>query len=328
MSTPPPPSDPGTPEAGFHSDGRRPAAGSMSLLQQLMDRPLDPSYAAAAARRKAEGLPPSTSLRGPLVLVAAIVIGFLFVAAAFALRPTGTTASREKEQLIEQIEARQARGDELALEVSQLGGQIQNAQSAALASQASQMSAELDRLRLLTGAVAVSGPGLVLTVDDAPDARAQSGSGNPRDAGGFPQGRVTSFDLQILCNGLWQAGAEAMSINGQRLTSRSSIRFAGDAILVDYRPLSPPYVITAVGDGRELQTGFASTASGVYLKSLGDNYSIPSTITTPAQVDVPRSPSLPLTYAMPAATATESPTPTPSTAPPRTTTPSSEASRS
>jgi hypothetical protein len=143
---------------------------------------------------------------------------------------------------------------------------------------------------------------------------------------------VTSFDLQILCNGLWQAGAEAMSINGQRLTSRSSIRFAGDAILVDYRPLSPPYVITAVGDGRDLQTGFASTASGVYLKSLGDNYSIPSTIATPAQVDVPRSPSLPLTYATPASPATTTPTPTstatPSSAPSRAATPSTEASHS
>ena len=160
MTTTPPPSDPGTPEAGFHSDGRRPAAGSMSLLQQLMDRPLDPSYAAAAARREADGLPPSTSLRSPWLLVAAIVIGFLFVAAALALRPAGTTASRDKEQLIEQIEARQARGDEQAAEVSKLGQQIQDAQSAALASQASQLSAELDKLRLLTGEVAVTGPGL------------------------------------------------------------------------------------------------------------------------------------------------------------------------
>ena len=305
MSTPPP--DPGPPEPGFHSDGRRPLGGSMSLLQQLMDRPLDPSYAAAAARREAEGLPASTSLRSPLVLVAAIVIGFLLVAAAFALRPVGTTASREKEQLIEQVEARQARGDELAREVSALGQQIQDAQSAALSSQASQLSAELDRLRLLTGEVAVTGPGLVLTVDEAPDARTQSGSGDPRDAGGFPKGRVTSFDLQILCNGLWQAGAEAMSINGQRLTSRSSIRFAGDAILVDYRPLIPPYTITAVGDGRELQTAFASSASGAYLKSLGDNYAIPSTITTPSRVDVPRSPSLPLSSAVPVSPTTGSP---------------------
>jgi uncharacterized protein YlxW (UPF0749 family) len=269
----------------------------MSLLQQLMDRPLDPSYAAAADRREAAGMPRSTSLRSPWVVVSAVLIGFLLVAAAFALRPAGTTASRDKEQLIGQIEARQARGDELAREAGQLGGQIQDLQSQALASQASQLSDELDRLRLLTGEIAVSGPGLVLTVDDAPDARADNASGDPRDAGGFPKGRVTSFDLQILCNGLWQAGAEAMSINGQRLTSRSSIRFAGDAILVDYRPLSPPYVITAVGDGRDLQTAFAGSASGAYLKSLGDNYAIPSSITTPSRVDVPRSPSLPLTFA-------------------------------
>lgn len=326
MTTAPPPSDPDASEAG-HSDGRRPLAGSMSLLQQLMDRPLDPSYAAAAARRSAEGLPPSTSLRGPWVLVAAVVIGFLFVAAAYALRPAGTTASRDKEQLIEQIEARQTRGDELAGEVSRLGQQIQDAQSAALDSQASQLSTDLARLRLLTGEVAVSGPGLVLTVDDASDARAKGASGDPRDAGGFPQGRVTSFDLQILCNGLWQAGAEAMSVNGQRLTSRSSIRFAGDAILVDYRPLTPPYVITAVGDGRELQTGFAGSASGAYLKSLGDNYAIPSTVATANRVDVPRSPSLPLRFAAPvspAATGTGTPS-SPASAPRGGSTPSTEA---
>jgi uncharacterized protein YlxW (UPF0749 family) len=194
--------------------------------------------------------------------------------------------------------------DATAAQVSSLSSEIQSAQAAALASQASQLAAELDRLEVLTGEVAVTGPGLVLTVDDAPDARSNSAAGDPRDANGFPKGRVTSFDLQILCNGLWQAGAEAISINGQRLTSRSAIRFAGDAILVDYRPLSPPYAITAVGDGRDLQTRFASTSSGPYLKSLGDNYAIPSTITTPAQVVVPRSSSVSLVYAQPVPTGT------------------------
>jgi len=275
---------------------------STSLLQQLSDRPLDPSYAAAAARREAAGQPRHTSTRTPVVVVSAVLVGFLLVAAALALRPAGTTASRDKAQLIEQIQTRQAKGDELASRISDLSGQIQNAQAAALASQATALAAELDRLELVTGEVAVVGPGLVLTVDDAPDARASSAAGNPRDANGFPKGRVTSFDLQILTNGLWQAGAEAISVNGQRLTSRSAIRFAGDAILVDYKPLSPPYVITAVGDGRDLQTAFASSSSGPYLKSLGDNYAIPSTIVTQARVEVPRSPSVRLSSARPGGT--------------------------
>lgn len=271
--------------------------GSMSLLQELMDRPLDPSYAAAAARRQASGLPPNTGVRGWLVLVAALLIGFLFVVAALTLRPSGTTASRDKAELIAQIQARQQRGDELAAQVSAMSGQIQDAQAAALAGQAAQLLGELDRLELLTGEVAVTGPGLVLTVDDSPDTKQADANGEPRDSTGFARGRVTSFDLQILANGLWQAGAEAMSINGQRLTSRSAIRFAGDAILVDYRPLRPPYVLTAIGDGRDLQTRFAETASGAYLKSLGDNDGIASTIAPQTQVEVPRSPTLRLNVA-------------------------------
>jgi uncharacterized protein YlxW (UPF0749 family) len=283
----------------------------MSLLQQLMDRPLDPSYAAAAARREASGLPPSTSTRTALVAVAAIVLGFLIVVAALALRPAGTTTSREKAQLIEQIQARQAYGDDLAARMSQLSGEIQSIQSAALASRASELSAELNRLALLTGEVAAAGPGVILTVDDAPGSRSPNASPDARDSGGFAKGRVTSFDLQILANGLWQAGAEAMSINGQRITARSAIRFAGDAVLVDYRPLSPPYAITAIGDGRSLEAAFATTASAAYLKSLGDNYAIPSTLTSAARVDVPRSAALMLNAARPEPLLTGIPTPVP-----------------
>ena len=45
-------------------------------------------------------------------------------------------------------------------------------------------------------------------------------------------------DLQVIVNGLWAAGAEAIAVNGQRLTACSAIRSAGEAILVDFRPLS------------------------------------------------------------------------------------------
>ena len=230
------------------------------------------------------------------MVISAILIGFMLVAAALVLRPSGTTASREKEALIDQIDGKQALGDGASARVDALGAQIQAYQSAALRGQSSQLSQELDRLELVTGAVTVVGPGLVLTIDDSADAKATNGV-DPRDRQGGDTGRVSSADLQVLCNGLWQAGAEAMSVNGQRLTSRSAIRFAGQAILVDYRPLSPPYVVAAIGDGRDLQARFAATASGAYLKSLSDNFQIPSTIDTEGRVEVPSSASLQLTDA-------------------------------
>jgi uncharacterized protein YlxW (UPF0749 family) len=60
--------------------------------------------------------------------------------------------------------------------------------------------------------------------------------------------RVYDSDIQLLVNALWASGAESVSINKSRLTSTSAIRSAGDAILVNYRPLLPPFVISAIGD--------------------------------------------------------------------------------
>ena len=88
------------------------------------------------------------------------------------------------------------------------------------------------------------------------------------------EGKVFSKDLQVVVNGLWEAGAEAISVNGQRLTSRSAIRFAGEAILVNYRPLARPYTISVIGDPEDLQVEFAGNDGGAYARALKDNYGI------------------------------------------------------
>lgn len=304
----------------------------MTLLTEILERPLDPGYAAAADRREAAGLPRATTTRTPLLVVSAALVGFLLVTSAFVLRPSGTTASRDKAQLIAQIQSRQAHGDAQTLAVGTLRAQIKGYQDAALGTQQSSLTDELARLGLLTGDVAAAGPGLTLTIDDAPSVKANAGT-DPRGAGGAggtsgtDSGRVTSLDLQILCNGLWQAGAEAISINGQRLTARSAIRFAGQAILVDYRPLTTPYVVTAIGDRQDLAARFAEGVAGSYLTALRSNYGISESVATSARVEVPRSAVLDVTSAHPGAdgipsTATAGPTPpTPPTTPTTPTTP-------
>ena len=293
----------------------------MTLLTEILERPLDPGYAAAADRREALGLPRATSTRTPLLVVSAVLVGFLLVTAALVLRPSGTTASREKAQLIAQVQSRQAQGDAQTRTVGALRAQIKGYQDAALGTQQSGLTDELARLGLLTGDVLAAGPGLTLTVDDAPSAKASTGA-DPRGTGGPSTGRVTSLDLQVLCNGLWQAGAEAMSINGQRLTARSAIRFAGQAILVDYRPLTTPYVVTAIGDQRGLAARFAEGVAGSYLTALESNYAIPGSVVTSPRVEVPRSAVLDVTSAHPGAggipstaTAGSTPSPPPSPAP-------------
>jgi uncharacterized protein YlxW (UPF0749 family) len=267
---------------------------SMTLITEMMQRPLDPGYAAAAERRQRAGLPPAAGRRSPLLVIVAVLIGALLATSALALRAPTTTVSRIKADLVSRIEASRAHADNQTRSIATLLNEI-NADQAAVLSQQSQtgLTAELSRLALVAGTVPVTGPGLVLTVDDAKTKVDPNNLvADPRAATVPDQGKVIARDLQILVNGLWQAGAEAISVNDHRLTARAAIRFAGAAILVDYRPLTRPYVITAIGDPGSLSVEFADNSGGSYLQSLTTNYNILSNIQNRDSVVVPGEPAL------------------------------------
>ena len=274
---------------------------SMTLITEMMQRPLDPGYAAAAERRQQAGLPPATGHRSPLLVIVAVLIGALLTTSALALRPPTTTVSRIKADLVARIQASRAHADDQTRLIATLLNEINTAQAAALSQQSQTgLADELSTLELAAGTVPVTGPGLVLTVDDA-TATVDSNSpvANPRAATTPDQGKVIATDLQILVNGLWQAGAEAISINDHRLTARAAIRSAGAAILVDYRPLTRPYVITAIGDPGSLSVEFADNSGGSYLQSLTTNYNILSNIQNRDSVVVPGEPALSVQVAQP-----------------------------
>ena len=154
---------------------------------------------------------------------------------------------------------------------------------------------------LLSGATPVRGPGMKLVVDDAKESRSGA-DGGPRLSSGFSDtGRVRDRDMQRVVNGLWQSDAEAIAINGQRLTALSAIRAAGDAILVDNRPLVPPYTVLAVGDGRRLSTAFHDSADGQYLHSLRENFGIRTSDSEQDELRLPAAPSLIVRTAQPRA---------------------------
>lgn len=253
----------------------------MTLLTEILAHPLDPGYEAAARVREAAGLPAATHLRGPLLTLAAVLLGALLAASALTLRAPTTAGSAARQQLIRQITSSRTQGDLLSLRIAQLRDSIERTESGSPPAPGGALIGQVRQLELVTGAAAIAGPGLELTLDDAA-AEAQGRAG--RDSGadqrtGSPdtQGRVLGRDLQVVVNGLWQSGAEAIAVNNQRLTARSAIRFAGAAILVDYRPLTRPYLIAAIGPGT-METRFADSDAGAYLRALGATYGIPSSI--------------------------------------------------
>ncbi|GHE60332.1 membrane protein [Streptomyces spiralis] len=271
----------------------------MSLITNVMDHSLDDGYAEAAARKKAagEGGLPKT-VRARLGLAVGLVLAALVVTVGAAqARVAAPTVAKERQELIDRIDRETAAADKLERDVDKLRGDVSERQRQALRESGGNTRADL--VGILAGATDVHGPGVKLVVDDAKEA-ATGGGGNPRETSGFSDtGRVRDRDMQRVVNGLWQSGAEAVSVNGQRLTALSAIRAAGDAILVDNRPLVPPYTVLAVGDGQRLSTRFQDSPDGLYLHALQDNYGIRTSISVESDLRLPAAPSVIVRTAQP-----------------------------
>ncbi|MEU3200423.1 MULTISPECIES: DUF881 domain-containing protein [unclassified Streptomyces] len=271
----------------------------MSLITNVMDHSLDDGYAEAAARKKSDGdggMP--KTLRAKLGLAGGLVLAALIVTVGAAqARVEAPVVAKEREELIDRIDQETDAADRLENSVDELRADVSARQREALRD-----SGEGDRSTLvgiLSGATAVHGPGLRLVVDDAEDAGG-GGDGDARSASGFSDtGRVRDRDMQRVVNGLWESGAEAVSINGQRLTALSAIRAAGDAILVDNKPLVPPYTVLAVGDGGPMSDRFQNSADGLYLHALQENYGIRTAISTEDDVRLPAAPTVIVRTAQP-----------------------------
>jgi uncharacterized protein YlxW (UPF0749 family) len=251
----------------------------MGLLDLIVDEALDPGYAAVRRRRDdadVEGRASATEGRSRwsgralhltvgLVLAAAGFLGALAFADARAGEPEAAAA---RSALIDRIQDVTAVTDEQQELVDALRIEVDRNRDAALTlSESGRARAErLAALELAAGAAVVEGPGVRVTVDDAPD------TGFPADSADL--GRVQDRDLQVVVNGLWAAGAEAVSVDGYRLTSTTAIRTAGEAILVDFRPVLPPYEIDAIGDPRTLRAAFADGPGGQTLQVLESRYGI------------------------------------------------------
>ncbi len=279
----------------------------MSLITNVMDHSLDDGYAEAAARKRAlgEGGGMPKTLRARLGLAGGLVLAALVVTVGAAqARVTAPVVAKERQELIDRIDRETTSADKLETDVDKLRDDVSDRQRAAL--RESGGSGQADLVGVLSGATAVHGPGVKLVVDDAKEASAGGDADNPRETSGFSDtGRVRDHDMQRVVNGLWASGAEAVSINGQRLTALSAIRAAGEAILVDNRPLVPPYTVLAVGDGKSLASRFQDSPDGLYLHALEDNFDIRATIATESDVRLPAAPSVIVRTAQPYTEKTE-----------------------
>jgi uncharacterized protein YlxW (UPF0749 family) len=258
--------------------GGGPRSLGASLLDQVLAETLDPAYAQAARAREARAAgeeAPRPRRRGRVAVAAVMAVAGVLAAVTYDQAAAGAQGREEvRMALVAEIEGESATTDRLAADLEALRGQVTAARDDALAATAVGQRA-LDRLagaELAAAVVPVSGPGLLVTLADAgPDADADPVGGS---AEADPRGQVRDGDLQLVVNALWASGAEAVSINGQRLGPTTAIRFAGEAVLVDFRPVTNPYLVSAVGDPGTLRGRFLASPEVNALAVISDTYGL------------------------------------------------------
>ncbi|WP_296604249.1 DUF881 domain-containing protein [Nocardioides sp.] len=249
---------------------------SIPLLTLITQQSLDEDYRHVAERRASQG---GGSTRRRTLGTATVVLaafGLLVTVAAVQNSQQAGIQTASRASLIANIEERRddvATLEERLFDLQELNVSLQDNLDDITASSQSAL-ARVERLGVVTGLQAVTGPGVRVTVGDGPN-----------DA-------VRAADLRALVDGLWNAGAEAIAINGQRLTARSGLANSGAAIRVvgNNRTLSPKYVVEAIGDRGTLQADLMQTSSGLLFRDTAARFGLPVSMDNVERLSLPAAP--------------------------------------
>lgn len=235
-------------------EGTPPPYTTTGLLEGIAENALDDDYYVVRPVTSPQG-----GSRTITTAIGLALFALLVTIASVQTRTDRPAEQVERNTLVANIQTRKGTIDKKNAQATKLTKDV-----AKLQALSSRTDPEFEALRVTTADAAASGPGIIITVDN-------SARDNDR-------GLVTDTDLQLLVNGLWYAGAEAISINGNRLGTLSPIRKAGEAITVNFVSLTAPYTISVLGDTESLTDRLAVNAGGRYwaqrVKSAGLRFDV------------------------------------------------------
>ena len=241
--------------------------------------------------------------------VALLGLGFLIAAQAAGEGPRVRYTTQERPPLLATASELQAKQDELKAQILDLRAQISalEGSSAGSAATVKQLNDDLEEARLAAGLIPLSGTGIVLQMEDSQQPVAEGDSGDDYLVG--------ARDIRTVVEELWGAGAEAVAVNGERITPTTAIIDVGTSLLINSAYLTPPYQVTALG-AADLYDRLSASAGFIdFVRARGEGYGLRISLAEPESVDIPAFVgTVTLRYSRPLASPSAGPSPAPSTA--------------
>ena len=218
-----------------------------------------------------------------LVPATALLAGLLFATSAATAQGTDLRAGR-RSQVTELISSQSDDVGRQERTAARLRREVAELQAVAAAG-SSRVAAERrrgDALVDVTGLTAVTGPGLTVTLDDAPRrAGVDPASDDPDDL------VVHQQDVQAVVNALWAGGAEAMTLMGQQVISTSAVRCVGNTVVLHGRVYSPPFVVQAIGDRADMRAALDAEPGVQFFKTFVDQFGLGYSVRGSSKLTLP-----------------------------------------
>ena len=212
---------------------------------------------------------------------ALLALGFLIAAQLGSEGPRARYTTQERGPLLETATELQAEQDALTGRIFELRAAIQDVESrsAGSADLVRQLNAQLEEARIAAGLIPLTGTGVVLRLEDSQEPVPPGASAADYIVG--------AHDIRTVVEELWLAGAEAIAVNGERVTTTTAIIDIGASLLVNSAYLAPPYQVTALGP-TDLYDRLSRAAGFVdFVRARAEGYGIRLAFAEPESVDVP-----------------------------------------
>ena len=209
-----------------------------------------------------------------------VLVGGLFVTSAVNADGTDLRSGRYGD-LGSLVREHKTEADQLRTRANLLTEEVNALSEAVDDGAVKRVQARIEDLRQPAGLQPVEGPGLSVTLEDAPEEIAESADVGVNDL------VVHQQDIQAVVNAMWAGGAEAMTIQGQRVISTTGIKCVGNTVVLHNIPYSPPYVITAVGDPSGMLESIDTNRYIEIYKQYVEAYELGYDVEALAQVQLP-----------------------------------------
>jgi uncharacterized protein YlxW (UPF0749 family) len=216
-------------------------------------------------------------------IVAFAAAGFLLAASTLTANGSDIRVERPA-QLRDLVQNEANKIDKLENNLIDIQSEIEEITNGSVRSEIETTQLKIQQLSPVAGFTSMVGPGLVITLNDAPQVDLSIPENERPDVNDL---LIHQEDVQSVVNALWAGGAQGVSLMGKRVIATSAVKCVGNTLLLHGKVYSPPFRIEAIGDVAKLAKSLRDDPNVAILQDYVDLFGLVYEVQRAALIELP-----------------------------------------